>query len=58
MSLLKQNTTRIRQINKLHKPKFEIGNNKKYTIKAIWDSIVYANKTIESQLLGLYYLIS
>lgn len=34
-----------------------IGNNKKYKIKSIKNSIVYT-KNVQSQLLDLYYLIS
>ena len=36
---------------------FKTGNNKKYKEKAIWDSVVYANK-IENYLSDLYYLVT
>ena len=43
--LFKQNTTKKWQINKLFlEPEFDISNNKKYKVKAIRDSIVYAKK--------------
>ena len=32
------------------------GNNKKYEIDSIWDSMIYSKESIE-QLLGLYYLV-
>ena len=38
------------------KSKFDAGNNKKYKVEAIKDSIVYGKKT-ERHLLGLYYLV-
>ena len=60
MSLLKQDTTRKKWINELFpepKPKFDIGNNKKYKVEVIIDSAVYA-KEAEGQWLDLYYLVS
>lgn len=39
------------------KPEFKLGRDKKYNVKAINDSIVYANE-VDSQLLKSYYLIS
>ena len=38
-------------------PEFDSGNNKKYEVKAIKDSAVYA-KEAKRQLPGLYYLVS
>ena len=38
-------------------PEFETSNNKKYEIKAIWDSAVCA-KEINKYLSGLYYLVA
>ncbi len=35
---------------------FEVGNNKKYQVKSIINSIVYGKKA-ESQILSLYYLL-
>ena len=60
MSLLEQDTTRKRRINKLFpepEPEFDIGNSKKYEIKEIIDSAVYA-KEVEGHLPGLYYFVS
>ena len=39
------------------KSEFDASDNKKYEVKAIIDSTVYA-KEAEEYLLGLYYLIS
>ena len=38
-------------------PEFDIGNNKKYKVKAIKDNTIYINK-VEKYLLNLYYLVS
>ena len=60
MSLLEQDTTRKRRINKLFpepEPEFNADYNKKYEIKTINDSVIYA-KEAEKHLLGLYYLVS
>ena len=60
MSLLKQDTTKKRRMNKLFpepEPEFDAGNNKEYEIEAIIDSAVYA-KEAERHLPGLYYLVS
>ena len=35
----------------------EAGNSKKYEVKAIWDSAVYASKLESGQLPSLYYLV-
>lgn len=35
----------------------DVNENKKYKVKIIKDSVVYANKTTEGQLSGLYYLL-
>ena len=59
MSLLKQNTTRMGWMNKLFlkpEPEFDIGNNKKYKIKAIRNNAIYA-KEAKRHLAGLYYLV-
>lgn len=46
------------QVNKLElKQKLEIGKDKEFKVKVIRDSVVNANKDIESQLLRLYYLV-
>ena len=59
MSLLEQNTTRKSQINKLFpelEPEFDTNKNKKYKIKAIGDSVIYA-KEAKKYLPDLYYLV-
>ena len=58
MLLLKQDITRKDQIDeKIIKLEFKAtGNSKKYEIKIIWDSAVYANKA-ESYLSGFNYLV-
>ena len=60
MSLLKQDTTRKERMNKLFlepELKFDAGNNKKYKVKAIINSAVFA-KEAEGHLPSLYYLVS
>ena len=60
MSLLEQDTTRKKQMNKLFpelEPKFDASNNKEYKIKAIKDSAIYA-KEAEGHLSSLDYLVS
>ena len=58
MSLLKQNTTRKKQVDKkVTEIDFEAGNSKEYEVEAIWDSTVYANKA-KCHLPGLYYLVA
>ena len=60
MSLLKQDTTKKKRMNKLFpepEPELDVGNNKKYEVEAIKDSAIYA-KEAERYLLGLYYLVS
>ena len=37
-------------------PKFEMGNNKKYKIEAIWKNTIYA-KEADKNLLRLYYSV-
>lgn len=55
--LLKQDITKKRQVDEnIIQLKFEIGNNKKYEVKIIWDNAVYAKK-LNNNLSGLYYLI-
>ena len=59
VSLLEQNTTRKEQVDERVKElELEAGNNKKYKVKAIWDSAVYASKSESGQLPGLYYLVA
>ncbi len=60
MSLLEQDTTRKRRVNKeLPEPEreFEAGdNNKEYEVEAIIDSAVYG-KEANNQMPSLYYLV-
>lgn len=56
MSLLEQDTTKKKWINKFLLPDFKVGDNKKYKVKAIQDSVVSAKKA-DGYLLKLYYLI-
>ena len=57
LSLLEYNIAKKEQIDKkVMELDFEASNSKVYKLKAIWDSVVYANKG-ESHLPGLYYLI-
>ena len=56
VSLLEQNTTKKRRMNKFP-AKFEMGKDKKYKVKAIRDSAVYAKET-DRYLPGLYYLVA
>lgn len=53
--LLKKDNTKKGQINKFS-AKFEMGNNKKYNVKAICNNAVYAKK-VDRHLPGLYYLV-
>ena len=59
MSLLEQDTIKKGQVSKAV-PKLDAGNknSKEYEIEAIWDSIVYANKSESGHLPGLYYLVT
>ena len=46
MSLLEQDTTKKERVDKkVTKLGFEAGNSKGYKVEAIWDSVVYANKS-------------
>ena len=39
------------------KLELKAGNSEEYKIKAIWDRLVYANKSELGQLPGLYYQV-
>ena len=59
VSLLEQNTTRKRRIDeKVRQIEFDIGDNKEYEVKAIWDNTVYAKESELGRLPGLYYRVS
>ena len=53
--MLEQDTTRKEQ--EFSVPEFEPSNNKKYEVKAIQDSAVYA-KEVDGYLPELYYLVA
>ena len=60
MSLLKHDITRKKRINELFskpEPEIDVNNNKKYKVKTIRDSVIYA-KEAKRHLSGLYYLVS
>lgn len=62
MSLLKQDIIRkewINKLNKLPKPEreFEAEDNKKYEFKVIINSVMYSQKVVNNQMLGLYYFV-
>ena len=57
VSLLEQNTTRKRRVDKTTQLDFKAGDNEKYEVEGIRDSAVYARES-EGHLLGLYYLVS
>ena len=58
MLLLKQNTTRKRQVDE-NATELNVSNNEggEYEVKAIYDSAVYAREST-GHLSGLYYLVS
>ena len=58
MSLLEQDTTRNRRVSEKI-PELDASNkdSKEYEVEAIWDSVVYANKSESGHLPGLYYLV-
>ena len=60
MSLLEQNTTKRRQVNKLLKLELEqepnVEDDKKYEIKKIYNNKIYV-KEVVSKLLGIYYYV-
>ena len=58
MSLLKQNTTKTRQIDKNNVTKLDAGGNKdgKYKVESIYNSAVYAKESAD-HLSRLYYLV-
>ena len=60
ISLLEQDTIRKKRMNGLFpepEPEFDAGNNKKYKVEAIIDSVIYAKKA-KRHLPGQYYLVS
>lgn len=60
MSLLKQKTTRKKQIDKtVLQSKFEVnGKSEEYKVKRIWNSIVFAKELEFGHFLRLYNPIS
>ena len=58
VSLLQQDITKKERINKnMTELEFDAGNSKKYKVKAIRDSVIYAKK-LEGHLPSLYYLVA
>ena len=60
VSLLEQDITRKKWVDKkVRQMKFDAGNNdcRKYEIKVIWDSVVYAKESESSYLPSFYYLV-
>lgn len=57
MKLLGQDTIKKGQVNKFPMLKFEVGDNKKFKVEAIWDSIIYA-KEVDRYLPRLYHLVA
>ena len=57
MSLLEQDITREGRVDE-NVTEFETGNNEKYDVEGIWDSVVYTKELATGHLPGLYYLIS
>ena len=58
VSLLEQDTTKKGLIDKTTQLDFEAGDNKKYEVGGIWDSVVYAMELEAGHLPGLYYLVN
>ena len=59
MSLLEQDTTRKRRVNKNNATELDAGNNSgEYKVETIWDSAVFARESESGHLPGLYYLVS
>ena len=59
MSLLEQNNSKKERVDKnVTELEFDTSNSEEYKVKAIWDSVVYANKLEKSYLSGLYYLVT
>ena len=56
VSLLEQYIIRKGRMNEFSAPEFELGDDKKYKVEAIQESIVYV-KEANGHLLGLYYLV-
>lgn len=60
ISLLRQNITKKRQVNKLFDPEpaLDIKEDNKYKVEIIKNSAIYANENTRGQFSRLYYLIS
>lgn len=58
VSLLEQNTTKKRRVNKTIQLKFEAGNDKEYEVERIRDNAIYAMELETSYLPRLYYLVN
>ena len=58
MSLLEQDTTKKKEVEKILKWDTGKNDSKEYKKEAIWVSKVYANKWKLDHLLGFYYLVA
>ena len=58
MLLLKQNTNKKKQVDKNVIEIEASGNKSEYMVEEIWNSAIYAKKSIVGHLPGFYYLIS
>ena len=56
MLLLEQDIIRKRWVDK-NLIEFKAGKNKEYKVEEIWNSTVYAKKSVADHLLSFYYLI-
>ena len=57
--LLEQDTTRKEQVDEnITELEFNAGNSKKYKVKVIENSMLYAMESKSGHLLGLYYLVA
>ena len=61
MSLLEWNTTRKERVDNKALPepenKFKAGDDKKYEVETIINSIVYGQQANSNQMPGFYYLV-
>ena len=57
MSLLKQDTTKEEQVEKVLKLDVGDKGNEEYEVETIWNNAVYAKES-EGHLPGLYYLVA
>lgn len=56
--LLEHDTLKKGWVDKMFQPKLDRGDSKGYEFEAIFDNKVYAKKSDNGHLIGLYYLFS